>query len=318
MNNLVGNNVTSSLNSLPGSRVYFSAILGFLSTFDRLQYYYYHRQNLTYFSERLLSSINTMALERGSLLQNLIKDCDNSLCSGINSAYENMLGSLDRQKEYSPPGFLEKNENGIGFFANNLEFFFFELPGIIVLYITFSLLFRLLFNFRISRLIRKYSFYGVLVFIMFEGNVEQFAFYFFAECRLLYSATPLHKLGRVFMLLFFFPLLVSSFCGITLSLVYYKKLVKYFMEDCRKVSLLAILLESLEKGIFPLLFGSVHALLLENLLAQTITLGAIEATYFFVKLITLGSGTAKYHFKVIILSLTSLLRLVLIATFYLY
>ena len=318
MNSLVGNNVTSSLNSLPGSRVYFSAILGFLSTFDRLQFYYYHRQNLTYFSERLLSSVNTMALERGSLLQNLIQDCDNSLCEGINSAYENVLSSLDRQKEYSPPGFLEKNENGIGFFANNLEFFFFELPGIIVVYVAFALLFRLLFNFRVSRLIRKYSFYGVLVFIMFEGSVEQFAFYFFAECRLLYSATPLHKLGRVFMLLFFFPLIIFTVGGLTFFLVHYKKLVKYFMEDCRKVSLLAILLESLEKGIFPLIFGSIHALLLENLLAQTITLGAVEAAYFCVKLVTLGSGTAKYHFKVVMLSLTSLLRLVLIATFYLY
>ena len=120
------------------------------------------------------------------------------------------------------------------------------------------------------------------------------------------------------MLLFFFPLLVSSVCGLTFFLVHYKKLVKYFMEDCRKVSLLAILLESLEKGIFPLIFGSIHALLLENLLAQTITLGAVEAAYFCVKLVTLGSGTAKYHFKVVMLSLTSLLRLVLIATFYLY
>ena len=120
------------------------------------------------------------------------------------------------------------------------------------------------------------------------------------------------------MLLFFFPLIIFTIGGLTFFLVHYKKLVKYFMEDCRKVSLLAILLESLEKGVFPLIFGSIHALLLDNLLAQMITLGAVEAAYFFVKLVTLGSGTAKYHFKVVMLSLTSLLRLVLIATFYLY
>ena len=51
---------------------------------------------------------------------------------------------------------------------------------------------------------------------------------------------------------------------------------------------------------------------------QTITIGVVEAVYFSVKLVTLSSGTAKYHFKVVMLSLTSLLRLVLIATFYLY
>ena len=50
------------------------------------------------------------------------------------------------------------------------------------------------------------------------------------------------------MLLFFFPLIIFTVGGLTFFLVHYKKLVKYFMEDCRKVSLLAILLESLEKG----------------------------------------------------------------------
>lgn len=37
----------------------------------------------------------------------------------------------------------------------------------------------------------------------------------------------------------------------------------------------AALLESLEKSIYPLIFGSVHALLLDNLSLQTIILGII-------------------------------------------
>ena len=159
--------MTDKLNSIAGSRIFLSTILSFLSTFDRLQFYYFHRQNLSYYSEKLLSNVNKMALERGSLIQDLVQNCDNSLCTTINDAYQLMVEKLDNQKNYTHPDFLQKNENGIGFFANNLEFFFYELPGIILIYIVFSLAFRLLFNYRISKLIRKYAFYGILLLVIF-------------------------------------------------------------------------------------------------------------------------------------------------------
>ena len=148
--------------------------------------------------------------------------------------------------------------------------------------------------------------------------MEQFAFYFFSECRLLYSANVYHKIGKGFMLIFFFFLLIFVVGGLTLFFVYYKKLVKYFMEDCKKVTLLAILLESLEKSIFPLLFGAVHALFIDDLFAQTVILGVIEACYFGTKMVLLRSDVAKSRFKVAMFSVSSLLRLVLIFTLYLY
>ena len=120
------------------------------------------------------------------------------------------------------------------------------------------------------------------------------------------------------MLLFFFVMLVFSVSGLTLFFVHYKKLVSYFMEDCKIISLKAIMLESCEKSIFPLLFGGVHALLIDNILIQTITLGGIEFSYFIIKLLTLRSEATKFRFKVILYSFTSLLRLTLIITFYLY
>ena len=120
------------------------------------------------------------------------------------------------------------------------------------------------------------------------------------------------------MLLFFFVMLVFSVSGLTLFFVHYKKLVSYFMEDCKVISLKAILLESCEKSIFPLLFGCVHAILMDNILIQTITLVGIEFSYFMIKLLTLRSQITKVKFKVILFSLTSLLRLTLIITLYLY
>lgn len=37
------NNLTTSLNSLPGNRVFVYTLMNFLNTFDRLQFYYFHR-----------------------------------------------------------------------------------------------------------------------------------------------------------------------------------------------------------------------------------------------------------------------------------
>lgn len=62
---------------------------------------------------------------------------------------------------------MEKNDKGIGFFANNLDFFLYELPRSILIYVVLSLIFRALFNYRISKYLRKYSFYGILLLIIY-------------------------------------------------------------------------------------------------------------------------------------------------------
>lgn len=100
----------------------------------------------------------------------------------------------------------------------------------------------MLFNHKISKFIRKYSFYGILLLVIYEGNVEQFSFYFFTECRNLFSINFKHKLVRIFMLLFFFLLLVFTVGGLVWFKFHYKKLVKYFMEDSKTTSLKAITL----------------------------------------------------------------------------
>ena len=120
------------------------------------------------------------------------------------------------------------------------------------------------------------------------------------------------------MLLLFFFLMVFSVSGITLFFVHYKKLAKYFMEDCNKVSLLTVLFESLEKSVFPLIFGAVHALFMDSLLIQTVLLLVVEAGYLTANMLALRSIVYKIRMKVVLLSLTSVLRMIFIWTFYLY
>lgn len=97
------------------------------------------------------------------------------------------------------------------------------------LHFLLSIIFKLLFNYRVSLLLRKYSFYGTLLFIIYEGNVESFAFFFFAECRNLFSVDFVHKLANVFMVYFFFLLIIFVIGGMLWFTYHYKKLTKYFV-----------------------------------------------------------------------------------------
>ena len=136
---------------------------------------------------------------------------------------------------------MVKNPNGMGFFANNLEFFFYEFPSALGIYFLFFWIFRALFNYRISKLIRKYSFYGILLFIIYEGNIEQLAFYFFRECKNLFSFNFSHKMANVFMIYFFFLIIVFSVGGLLFFFFHYKKLIKYFLEESKESNMGAVI-----------------------------------------------------------------------------
>ena len=82
------------------------------------------------------------------------------------------------------------------------------------------------------------------------------------ECKNLFSANFSHKILNVLMIYFFFFLVVFSIGGLIFFFYHYRKLVKYFLEDSEKFTLGAVFLESLERSIFPLILGAVHALFL--------------------------------------------------------
>ena len=157
----------------------------------------------------------------------------------------NLENALDHKVNYTSQHILDKNSKGLGFFANNLDFFFYELPAIIIFYLIFFFSFRILFNYRISKNIRKYAFYGILLPIVYEGNVQQFSFYFFTECMNLFSCNVIHKLANVYMIFFFFLLMVFSVGGLLFFTFNYGKLIKYFLEDSKFYNVKAVVFQSL-------------------------------------------------------------------------
>lgn len=192
------------------------------------------------------------------------------------------------------------------------------MPGILLLYGLLSLVFRALFNHRVSRYFRKYSFYGILLLIVYEGSVEQFTFYFLEECKLFFSGTFSHKLANLFIVYFFFLTLFFSVGGLIWFKFHYKSLVKYFTEEYKSITLYLLTLETLEKSVFPFLFGAAHSLLLHNLPVQTIVLGCIEVCYLIGKVAWLKALGVLFKWKVGLLGTTSMLRMILIVTLYLY
>ena len=57
------------IDKFPGSRLFFKYVMNFYINLDRLQFYYYHNQNFTQYSDFLLSKNYLFLQEKGTLFQ---------------------------------------------------------------------------------------------------------------------------------------------------------------------------------------------------------------------------------------------------------
>ena len=55
---MMNNNATTFMNQLPGNRIFLNFLVNQYRLMDRMEFYYYHKQNLTFYSEVFLSNIN--------------------------------------------------------------------------------------------------------------------------------------------------------------------------------------------------------------------------------------------------------------------
>ena len=59
---VINNRLTLYANEIPGDRIFLRAFTDHMITFDRLRFYYFHRQNLTQYSTIMLSNINKLKI----------------------------------------------------------------------------------------------------------------------------------------------------------------------------------------------------------------------------------------------------------------
>jgi hypothetical protein len=69
---LMNNKFNSFMNAIPGSRIFFTYLMGYYINFDRLQLYYYHKQNFTEYATIFLYAIYLLKQQQGSLVQELL------------------------------------------------------------------------------------------------------------------------------------------------------------------------------------------------------------------------------------------------------
>ena len=103
------NNFTQGVNSYSGNRMFLYTITNFMLTFDRLQFYYFHRHNLTEYSNMLLSNVNVLAEERGQLFQRFLRSCSLPACTAVIKFYDDLEEGLDKKKEYTDSFILSRN-----------------------------------------------------------------------------------------------------------------------------------------------------------------------------------------------------------------
>jgi hypothetical protein len=53
----------------------------------------------------------------------MLQDCNNQVCGSINGLYDDLVSGLNQKANYTDEFILGRNPNGLGFFANNLDFF---------------------------------------------------------------------------------------------------------------------------------------------------------------------------------------------------
>lgn len=110
--------------------------------------------------------------------------------------------------------------------------------------------------------------------MMFEGNIEQLTFYAIGELLYLFSPRFSFKIMNICAIFIFWLILFSSLGAFFWFKASYKKKASYLMEEYRgrSTGLFAI---TLDRGLFCLIFGVAHRILLKEPSAQLLVLGAI-------------------------------------------
>lgn len=133
------------------------------------------------------------------------------------------------------------------------------------------IIFRFLFNFKISKVLRPFSFWGYLGLIMVDGNLQFFFFLFFSQHKLGFSFNYFQKMLNILNYFFFFICLWFTFSCYLLFYISYKKLAKYFYDNyqCNLNGIFGLIISSSFKN---MTLAAIHNFLRNNYQHQLLSL----------------------------------------------
>jgi len=139
-------------------------------------------------------------------------------------------------------------------------------------------LFYLLYNHRISKLIRPFSFWGYLGVIMIDGNLQMMYFLMFSQNSLLFSFDFNDKIQHVLEQFIFCIYLLFSVSCYFLYYSFYKKLSKYFLDNC-KLNISSVFGLAISSCFRQLCLAAIHNLLRHDPPTQNLMLIGVEVLY---------------------------------------
>jgi hypothetical protein len=118
----------------------------------------------------------------------------------------------------------------------------------------------MLFQYRISILLRPFSSFIYLAPMLLDGNLQYFFFLLFSQISMGYSLNPKDKAINVLNYLIYFLVIWFSVVSCFLSYYFNTKLAKYVLDNW-KTSIIGMLTFSLTNAVRLLVTGALHSLL---------------------------------------------------------
>ena len=220
------------------------------------------------------------------------------------------------QRSYLPISQSTEGLSYLGFFENCSTFLFIEAPIVLLGFIMMKIIFRALSNFSISQIFRRFDFWIYFAIIVFDGNVQQFSFYLAPELKTVFAFEWLNKCCKVFIVFIGYCLLIFSVSGYIIGLSFYKKLNRYFTDNNKNI-LHGNWILILQNGIRNMMLGITHSLFRNSHYSVLInSLLVIEGIFFIIILLGISDKIYIENKKIWIYILFTILRMLLISTFF--
>lgn len=305
------NNGTKVMMGVPSLRSV-SPTFYFFATFDDLYLYSFHDRHYGSVMTELFGELGAIENTKWSLFGY------GTVLKLLGVANSSFFAQIDYQGAYttyrfSTPGLPPQGSEALLVRCTN--FFLVSVPLTLCVFLLLRFLFRLLFSHPASKLFRKCDFWGCLLVVLFEGNVQQFAFYTAAEWRSAFFFSFGDRCAKAFAVGFGFVLVAVSVGGLLVAFAHYRRLNRYLVDNNRN-SLAGVSFLLLQHGLRNLLFGALHSLL-RPLPYRTMIAVLLSAELLFVLLFALSIALRVYRRASFMwLSLViSLIRMLLVATF---
>jgi hypothetical protein len=261
--------ITNWLYKYPALKMTFQFVFRLALEFNHLLLYNYHRRNFTNMSSIILAGVQALDDQRGILLDAYVYP--NIGTSPKVIAYDQQHIALPANINKIVTSYMQR-PNGIR--LQLTDAIFMDFPMIVIIFAFGCAIFRLLYRYRLSLLLRPFSFIGCLFIALLAGKIEVFTFHFLSEALSLVSANLWHKLQTACIIFAYFTVFLFAVASMLLFRAIYGKTLKYMFDICKYPHSSYMFTTFLL--VFDVLLGFAHRLLLKFPLLQLCTLITIE------------------------------------------